>query len=94
MPMYEVRCTMYDLGNSRALRGEDGQCVCALPGGWGRLAAPGGRRGLPMYDVRRRHLAVPMYEVRCTRYDLGSSEADAASLVPGGAHVRLMINVL
>ena len=28
-----------------------------------------------MYDVRRRHLAVPMYDVRRTMYDLGNSRA-------------------
>ena len=30
-----------------------------------------------MYEVRRWHLAVPMYEVRSTMYDLGSSRACA-----------------
>ena len=30
LPMYDVRCTMYDLGNSRALRGdaEQGRMGC------------------------------------------------------------------
>ena len=57
-----VRCTMYDvrLPNSRALRGEAEQVRKNvmeharewLESGGRRLAAPGGRRGLPMYDVR------------------------------------------
>ena len=45
---YEVRCTIAEL--ARLARGR-----------WRRLAAPGGRRSLPMYDVG------------CTMYDLDYS---------------------
>ena len=61
--MYEVRSTMYDLRNSRALRGDakrerrDVMEPCA------EMVRKG----------RRRRLAAPMYEVRSTMYDLDYS---------------------
>ena len=58
--MYDGRCTMYDLGSSRALRGiwqsKCGRDVLELCAGAVRK--------------RRGRLAAPMYDVRRTMYDL------------------------
>ena len=105
-----VRSMTYDvrLPNSRALRGEAEQVrknVMEHARGWlesggrrRRLAAPGGRRGLPMYDGRR-----TMYDckacarsaeerwqmgsayVRCTMYDLNASAPEAREFCEAGA---------
>ena len=71
-----VRCTTYDvrLPNLRALRGEaePGRtgCLGAVIGhSYKGAGALDGRRGLPMYDVRRRRRErrpCTMYDVRCT----------------------------
>ena len=54
LSIYDLRFTMYDLGNSRALRGGGGANAKrnfeSRDRGW--LERGGGRRGLPMYDVR------------------------------------------
>ena len=61
--MYDVRCTMYDLENSASGAREAAKqmrtgCDEAVIGhgykaaGAGRLTPPGGRQGLPMYDLR------------------------------------------
>ena len=55
--MYDVRCTMYDC-DVRALCAEGAErmrtgCPGAMIGrGYKATVTPGGRRGLPMYDVR------------------------------------------
>ena len=74
---------MYDLGSERALRGGAEQrrrLSYEAVIGRGYKGAGGG--GDAAY-VRRRRLAVPMYEVRCTMYDLGSERA-----LRGGAEQR------
>ena len=70
-----VRCTTYDvrLPNSRALRGAAEQVRAGCPKaviGRGYKGAGRGQTGtLPMYEVRRRRLAAPMYDVRFSMYD-------------------------
>ena len=57
-PMYEVRRTMYDL-----------QIMRSRAAGIWRLTPPGGRRSLPMDDVRRRRRGRRLwtiFDVRCT----------------------------
>ena len=46
-----------------------------------------------MYEVRRWHLPVPMYEVRSTIYDLGNSRAlrEKIWVAPSLLRVRLML---
>ena len=95
MPMYDVRCTMYDLGSSRALRGiwqskcgRDVMELCAGVVRKGRWQTRSAYVRWTMYDVRfgnsracariwrsRGRLTAPMYDVRRTMYDLGSSRA-------------------
>ena len=105
LPMYEVRCTMYDCDVRARCAGRRRKRLCTMydvrctmydGGDWRRLCTmdDGGRRGLPMYevrwtmydcdvrarcagrrrkrlctnfDVRRRRLAAPMYEVQHAR---------------------------
>ncbi len=71
LPMYDVRCTMYDVrfGGIRRLRREFG--------GWCRLWTMYNTHDGPVEGARAAggggRQSLPMYEVRCTMYDLGSS---------------------
>ena len=72
-PMYEVRCTMYDCDVRRLRRGDAEQvrteCLGAMIGRGYKATEADGVCLCTMDDVRRRRLAAPMYEVRCTMYD-------------------------
>ena len=75
LPMYEVRCTMYDCQVRARCAEEAEQERTGYPGtvigrGYKGAEADGGRQSLPTYDVRCTTEAADAAYARCTKYDV------------------------